>query len=365
LKDRERFGFVLVWKYSSLCLLRLYADHDCITSCIDFLAMGTQAMIAVMVLTLLAMALLPLTLDLRGVAAQSTSDARILSVDESSTDVMPETHSPGKLQSWDLKCSALARSLLAGLSTSIGAGVVLLPSKSPTAGRMAFALSLAGGVMVTVSFVELWLPQLRDPNWRIQAVLFSCLGAVAFFALSRLVPEPDYAADGGDPELGGKDVDLKDQQLRKQKQWRLAVLMMIALTAHNFPEGLAVAISSMESERLGAVVMAAIAVHNIPEGIAIAMPVFDATKSRARAMQMATLSGLAEPLGALVALTLLPEELLQGRGMDALLCIVGGIMTCVAFIELFPEAHSQKRPRASLGGTVAGALIMLLTHEYA
>merc|ERR1712217_419388 len=110
--------------------------------------------------------------------------------------------------------------------------------------------------------------------------------------------------------------------------------------------------SSMESERLGFVVMAAIAVHNVPEGIAIAMPVFDATKSRMRALQMATLSGLAEPLGAVVALTMIPEELLQGHGMDALLCIVGGIMSCVAVIELFPEARNQNQHWASLGGTV-------------
>merc|ERR1712137_1057338 len=136
-------------------------------------------------------------------------------------------------------------------------------------------------------------------------------------------------------------------------------------TAHNFPEGLAVAVSSLESERLGFVVMAAIAVHNIPEGIAIAMPVFDATRSRARALQMATLSGLAEPLGALVALTLLPQEMLQGHAMDALLCVVGGIMTCVAMIELFPESWTQDRPGAFFSGTLAGVLVMLLTMSLA
>merc|ERR1719291_1297967 len=138
---------------------------------------------------------------------------------------------------------------------------------------------------------------------------------------------------------------------------------MIALTAHNFPEGLAVAVSSMQSGRLGFVVMAAIAVHNIPEGIAIAMPVLDATGSRMRALQLATLSGLAEPLGAIVAVTALPRGGLQGRGMDLLLCVVGGIMSCVPCTELLPEAHAQRRPACLIGGLVAGTAIMLMTHE--
>ncbi|CAK9112647.1 unnamed protein product [Durusdinium trenchii] len=163
--------------------------------------------------------------------------------------------------------------------------------------------------------------------------------------------------------------------------------MMLALTAHNFPEGLAVGVlgkveascsrsrrpcehpllevSSLQSERLGVVVMAAIAVHNIPEGIAIAMPVLEATNDRRKAMLMATLSGLAEPLGAFIAVTLLPPGALAGPGMDILLCIVGGIMTSVAALELLPEAVAQRQNWSTFAGLVTGALVMLLTHELA
>eukprot|EP00434_Breviolum_minutum_P000705 symbB.v1.2.000619.t1/scaffold26.1/size418576/34 len=141
--------------------------------------------------------------------------------------------------------------------------------------------------------------------------------------------------------------------------------MMLALTAHNFPEGLAVGVSSLQSEHLGVVVMAAIAVHNIPEGIAIAMPVLEATNDRGKAMMMATLSGLAEPLGAFIAVTLLPPGALAGPGMDIMLCVVGGIMTSVACLELVPEAMAQRQNWSTLWGVITGALIMLLTHELA
>lgn len=223
--------------------------------------------------------------------------------------------------------------------------------------------------MVTVSFVELWLPQLARPEQTWFMVASASLGGLMFVALSKLLPEPEYTGHikGDEAYDACSDLEVGDDSEATQKrgQWRLAVLMMVALTAHNFPEGLAVAVSSLQSPEAGFVVMVAIAVHNIPEGIAIAMPVLDATGSPMKAMQMATLSGLAEPFGAFVALVLLPQGMLEGRGMDALLSAVGGIMTCVALLELFPEAYAQGRPLPMLAGTLAGVGVMLLTHELA
>lgn len=296
---------------------------------------------------------------------------------------------------------ALLRSLLAGLSTSVGAAVVLLLREAPSTGQMAFALALAGGVMLTVSVVEMFLPQLEHSERWLESIAAGGTGAGAFAALRRLLPEPEYVHHKEDSDCeefdsrGGasssslgrdrsrrrgsspKDVEdcemavsktmsNRDQPLGQQdKNWRLAVLLTVALTAHNFPEGLAVAVSSLSSDHLGLVVMAAIAMHNIPEGIAIAMPVLQATGSRWRAMQMATLSGLAEPLGAFVAVTALPTNAVQGRCMAALLCCIGGIMTSVALTELIPEALKEREPVHVTGGLLAGFVIMMLTHELA
>jgi len=270
---------------------------------------------------------------------------------------------------------AILRSLLAGLSTSLGAAVVLLLRGAPSAAQMAFALALAGGVMLTVSLLEMFMPELSRPERWPEGAFGIGLGFLSFMALKALVPEPHPHHAGG-AHRRGKAIEeasawdaeaavIPGSRATKVRQWRLAVLLTLALTAHNFPEGLAVAVSSMQSDRLGFVVMAAIAVHNIPEGIAIAMPVIDATGNRLRALQMATLSGLAEPLGAIVAVALLPAGSTQGRGMDFLLCVVGGIMSCVAFTELLPEAHAQGRPMALAGGLFAGACVMLLTHNLA
>merc|ERR1712014_394265 len=106
---------------------------------------------------------------------------------------------------------------------------------------------------------------------------------------------------------------------------------MLTLTAHNFPEGFAVAVSATHSDRMGMVVTLAIALHNIPEGIAISLPVLAATGDRWKALWMTFASGMAEPLGAVMALGLagLVGDL-SPSSMENLLCAVGGTM--VGFI---------------------------------
>ncbi|OLP83421.1 Zinc transporter ZupT [Symbiodinium microadriaticum] len=210
---------------------------------------------------------------------------------------LPEAHEARTADLEAHKATAIMRSLVAGLSTSLGAGIVLLLRSSPTASQMAFALALAAGavpacfgyssVMLTVSFVELFIPPFVQAENRFQACASGIFGFLSFLLLRKLVPEPDMGC-------GKKDEERRDDPEKghvgevgvepKARQFRLAFLMMLALTAHNFPEGLAVGVSSLQSAHLGVVVMAAIAVHNIPEGIAIALPVLEATNSRSWAM---------------------------------------------------------------------------------
>lgn len=299
---------------------------------------------------------------------------QLLEVDWKGAEGHRQGESEGKAAAIDrsLKVEAIVRSVLAGLSTSLGAGIVLLLKGSPTPEQMAFALALAAAVMLTVSLLEMWLPQLLKAGRRLDCFVGALVGLLGFLILKWMVPEPqmvhhkeDYDDECESGLAGTLAAQRRANLARKGRQWQLAMILTLALTAHNFPEGLAVAVSSLQSERLGFVVMAAIAVHNIPEGIAIAMPVLDATGSRWRAMQLATLSGLAEPLGALLAVTLIPSSAIQGRGMDALLCVIGGIMSSVALTELLPEAQAQGRPWCTLFGLLAGVVVMLLTHELA
>lgn len=282
----------------------------------------------------------------------------------------------------------LGMSLLAGLSTTLGAGVVfMLPGQRPTKDQMAFSLALAGGVMLSVTVLEFWLPMLQGGKEPLPVIVCSLLGAVAFLILSFCVPEPDighaHAAPAGVLQPNGRDIekhvlgfadssaeklsdDEPDTVDLKLRSARLSLVLMLSLTAHNFPEGFAVAVSATESNRMGLIVMIAIAIHNIPEGIAIAVPVLVATGSKRRAMWMSFLSGMAEPIGALSALAMLRALGAGGlseSSMEYLLCVVGGVMCAVALKELLPEACRQGSLSAVCFGVVLGFALMWFTSK--
>lgn len=213
----------------------------------------------------------------------------------------------------------------------------------------------------------------------------------------------------GPPSWTFRGTDLKDPDERKS--WRIAMFLFLALLAHNFPEGLAVAASTAQSKDLGITVTVGIMIHNIPEGIAIAIPCMKARPNAPwLAFLLASISGLAEPLGAALTIAFLryakissssamAEVQSEGGGLTILqsfisledvLAFVAGIMTMVALSELFPEARrhlvtscsnrdsssnnvtkpieSLTRTGASktsfLAGTLSGIFIMLLTEWF-
>lgn len=278
----------------------------------------------------------------------------------------------------------LLLSLLAGLSTTLGALVVLCLPENDQGGPhqkvIAFSLALAAGVMLTVSVLELW-PKGEGVN--IVFFLTFASGGLLCFLLCKLADwiltppdgsksifqSPDSSPAGAtraaDAEVGrplqagslaAPAAAEKDQRRSK----RLALLLFLSLTAHNFPEGFAVAVSAFSSMRLGVVIAIAIAVHNIPEGIAICVSDYAATQDKWHAVMMASASGLTEPLGALVAVLLL-QQFITPHLLELLLVFVAGIMCYVAIVELLPAALKAKEPGLLGLGLATGILVMAVT----
>ena len=162
----------------------------------------------------------------------------------------------------------------------------------------------------------------------------------------------------------------KDLRREQQKAWRVAMLLFVSLLVHNFPEGLAVAASALESTSLGITVTIGIMIHNIPEGIAIAIPCLAARPDQPwLSFLLASVSGLAEPAGAFVALVCLrgveksPDAIMS---LENILAFVAGIMIIVALWELFPEAYRNAvdTKRFFWYGTITGIVVMVMTELY-
>lgn len=142
--------------------------------------------------------------------------------------------------------------------------------------------------------------------------------------------------------------------------YKLGILNLIVILVHNLPEGIAVFTSSYENIELGIKLMIAISLHNLPEGIIIAVPIYYATKSRKKAMVFAFISGLAEPIGALIAYIFL-KDLMFNSFIDITLLFVGVIMVTLSIKELFPKAQSYNENKYLNYGFLIGTITLLLS----
>ena len=137
----------------------------------------------------------------------------------------------------------------------------------------------------------------------------------------------------------------------------MGLLSAVAITIHNFPEGIATFASALHDPRLGITITVAIALHNIPEGIAISVPIYQATGSRRKAFVYSFLTGLAEPLGALIGYLIL-FSFLNELVFGILFAMVAGIMVFISLDELLPLAIEFGEHHLSIYGLIAGMMIM-------
>lgn len=256
---------------------------------------------------------------------------------------------------------AFILTMIAGLSTGIGSLIALFARRTNTA-FLSLALGFSAGVMIYVSMVEIF-PEAQTIAISIWGDLGLWFATAAFFGgmmlialIDRLVPsfENPHA-----PKLV-EDLQEYNEEYANTKLLRTGVFAALAVAIHNFPEGIATFVAVLQDPSLGIAITIAIAIHNIPEGIAVSVPVFYSTGSRKKAFVYSFLSGLSEPLGALIAFLILMPFI--NEALFALLfASVAGIMVFVSLDELIPAAKEYDEAHNSIYGLIAGMMVMALS----
>lgn len=253
---------------------------------------------------------------------------------------------------------AFALTLFAGLATGLG-GLFAFSRHAQTKRFLSFALGLSAGVMIYVSFIDIFpkaldsMSQLfseQDAYFWTTIAFFIGMGLIAL--IDALIPK-----EMNIHELSGQDMR---KQPNEQTLLRIGTFTALAIAIHNFPEGLAIFLATLQSPAIGWNIAFAIAIHNIPEGIAVAIPIFQATRSKKKAFFWSFISGLAEPIGAILGFFFL-SIFFNDLTFGLLFAGVAGIMVYISLDELLPAAEKYGEHHWSILGVISGMAIMALS----
>ncbi|KYK25384.1 zinc transporter ZupT [Thermoplasmatales archaeon SG8-52-4] len=243
---------------------------------------------------------------------------------------------------------AILLTTIAGLSTGIGSTIAYF-IKRPKINYLCFSLGLSAGVMLYVSFVEL-LPEALHTLGEIVGLYAFFTGITVIGIIDLLIPELEnpHAFKGFTLNKKGRT----DKELL-----RIGLFTALAIGIHNFPEGLATFGTTLSNIKLGIFIAFAIAMHNIPEGISVSIPIYYATGNKKKAFFYSFISGLAEPIAAVIGIIVLFPFLSEGV-LSFLLAFVAGIMVYISVDELLPVAHKYGTGHCAIFGIIIGMLVM-------
>ena len=252
---------------------------------------------------------------------------------------------------------ALILTTLAGAATVVGAAAAFFTRRTNTR-MLSVTLGFSGGVMVYISFVELLAIANRELRSAFEGRTGAIIAMAAFFGgmilaalIDKMVPETVNPHETKSVE------DMDRQHPDFTMLHRGAVRFATAIAIHKFPEGLAVFAASLSGLEIGIPVALAMALHNIPEGIAVSVPVYYATGQRSKAFLYASLTGLADPAGAILGCLVL-APFLTDVVLHTIYAVVAGVMVFVTFDGLLPMAQKYGEPHLSLYGLVGGMFLM-------
>ncbi|GED64953.1 MULTISPECIES: zinc transporter ZupT [Lysinibacillus] len=257
---------------------------------------------------------------------------------------------------------AFGLTLFAGLATGVGSLIAFFTSRTNTK-FLSLALGFSAGVMIYVSLVEIFVKAkdaltnaLGTTNgyWMTIAGFF---GGMLFIALiDKFIPK---STNPHEVKLV-EDVNAIKPQVNEDHLMKMGIFTALAIGIHNFPEGIATFMSAINDPNVGIAIAIAVAIHNIPEGIAVSVPIFFATGNRRKAFKLSFLSGLAEPVGAIVAFLLLMPFLTDVM-FGIIFAGVAGIMVFISLDELLPAAQRYDETHLSMYGLVAGMAVMAIS----
>jgi len=257
---------------------------------------------------------------------------------------------------------AFGLTLFAGLATGIGSALAFFAKRTNTR-FLSLALGFSAGVMIYVSFVEIFMKArdslaevfgLAKGTWITVVAFFG--GIILIGIIDKLVPTFENPHEIRNvEEMGAENASLKNQKLL-----RMGMFTALAIAIHNFPEGLATFAAALSDPALGMSIAVAIAIHNIPEGISVSVPIYYATGSKKKAFYYSFLSGIAEPVGAFIGYAIL-LNFFSDFVFGILFAGVAGIMVFISLDELLPSAQKYGEHHLSIYGLILGMAVMALS----
>ena len=257
---------------------------------------------------------------------------------------------------------AIGLTLIAGLATGIGSAIAFFTKRTNTK-FLSVSLGFSGGVMIYISFVEIFansqeilIQEKGETLGQIITIAGFFTGMLFIAIIDKIVPDFENPHEIKRVE----SIGACDESKKNKKLYRMGVLSAVAIAVHNFPEGIATYLVALQDIKLGLPIAIAIAIHNIPEGIAVSVPIYHATGSKKKAFKYSFLSGLAEPLGAIFAVLILTPFLSQVL-FGFVFAAVAGIMVFISIDELLPAAREYGRPHLALYGLISGMAVMAIS----
>lgn len=239
----------------------------------------------------------------------------------------------------------LLLSFLAGICTILGS-FVLLFVRDFKKSYLSFFLGVSAGAMIYLSFMELIPVAIKTLGFLSSNVVFF-LGILFIGIIDFIAPHHLTAY-------------YSKNDVKYDKLMLTGFMVAIGIAIHNFPEGIAVFMSSLGDARFGILIAFATALHNIPEGVAVATPIYFATKSKLKAFSYSLLAGIAEPLGAIIAFIIL-QPYLSPIFLSYIFAFVAGIMVYISFDELLPSCFENCQGHTAIAGIIIGMLVMALS----